>query len=157
MRLGYIRDTKSLKEVIDRIAWRQDGTAFGDALRQAADQFEKERRPNAEAVLVLYSDGNTKMTYQEMTEIGSMLRKKGISLRIVTTGEDGEQLKPLAPDGITSVNLTDGITELIRSKIAIGILTGTWKTLEIISRPFIRAKHKKLSVCLSTWGLHSKR
>ena len=131
MRLGYIRDTKSLKEVIDRIAWRRDGTAFGDALRQAADQFEKERRPKAEAVLVLFSDGNIETTYQEMTEIGSMLRKKGISLRIVTTGGHGdrEQLKPLAPDGITSVNLTDGITELIRSKVASGILTGTWKTL----------------------------
>ena len=127
-RLGYIRDKKSLKEVIDMITWRRDGTAFIHALRKAADQFEKEGRPNADSVIVVFSDGKQKATDQELSEVGAMLRKKGIRVKVVTTdkGSDGSRLKPLAPGdaGIVSVNITDSTTDVIISKITGDILSG---------------------------------
>ncbi len=127
-RLGYIRDKNSLKEVIDMITWRRDGTAFIPALRKAADQFEKEGRPNADSVIVVFSDGKQKATDQELSEVAAMLRKKGIRVKVVTTdkGSDGSRLKPLAPGdaGIVSVNITDSTTDVIISKITGDILSG---------------------------------
>lgn len=139
VRLGYIRDKRSLKDVIDRITWRRDGTAFLEALRQAADQFDKEGRPKAQFEVVLFSDGKIKTTYQELSEIGAMLRKKNISIRIVTTDEDGDRdrMKPLTPDegGIVGVKITENVTDVIISKVAGKILTGmsnTWQTCVLL-------------------------
>ena len=129
-RLGYIRDKMSLKEVIDRITWRRDGTAFTHALRKAADQFEKEGRPSADSVMVVFSDGKQRATNQELSEVGALLRKKGITVKVVTTdvGSDGTRLKPLAPGdaGIVGVNTAAPITTVIISKITGNILSGKY-------------------------------
>jgi hypothetical protein len=128
VRLGYIRDRTSLKEVVDRITWRRNGIAFIHALRKAADQFEKEGRPNADSVIVVFSDGKQRITKQELSEIGAMLRKKDITVKVVTTDQrsDGSRLKPLAPGdaGIVGVDLTDPITDVIISRITGNILSG---------------------------------
>lgn len=132
-RLGYIRDKNSLKEVIDMITWRRDGTAFMSALRKAADQFEMEGRPNADSVIVVFSDGKQKLTTQELSEIGAMLRKKGIAVKVVTTdsGSDGSRLRPLVPgdDSIVSINITGPTSDIVISEVTGDILSGMNKTV----------------------------
>ena len=147
-RLGYIRDKNSLKEVIDMITWRRDGTAFMDALRKAADQFEEEGRPNADSVLVVFSDGKQKTTNQELSEVGAMLRKKGITVKVVTTdeGRDGSRLRPLAPgdSGIVSVNITDPTTDVLISKITGDILSGMDLIIAILIIIIIIIHHRRV-------------
>ena len=127
-RLGYIRDKNSLKEVIDMITWRRDGTAFISALREAAHQFDMEGRPNADSVIVVFSDGKQKLTTQELSEIGAMLRKKGIRVKVVTTdgGSDRSRLRPLVPgdDSIVSINITGPASDIVISEITGDILSG---------------------------------
>ena len=132
-RLGYIRDKTSLKGVIDTITWRRDGTAFVSALRKAADQFEMEGRPNADSVIVVFSDGRQAFTSHELSEIGAMLRKKGITVKVVTTdGEsDGSRLRPLVPgdDSIVRINITGPASDIVISQITGDILSGMVKTV----------------------------
>lgn len=128
VRLGYIRDKATLKEAIDLITWRRDGTAFIDALRIAADQFKKEGRPNADSILVVFSDGKEQGTKQELSQVGAVLRKNGITVYILTTdeGRDNTDIGHLVPDNsrIVAVNITDPINDEIIDIITGDILSG---------------------------------
>ena len=128
VRLGYIRNKNSLKEVIDMITWRRDGKALLPALRKASEQFEREGRPNSDSIIVVFSDGEQKETTQELSEIGAMLRKKGITVKVVNTdvGSDGSSLRPLSPgrDSIVTVNTTQPTSDIVISKIIGDVLSG---------------------------------
>lgn len=139
VRLGYIRDKDALKGVVDGITWRRNGTAFMHAIQKAADQFKKEGRLGADSVLVLFSDGKQKATNQELSEIGAMLRKQGIMIKIVTIGEETDTLRPLAPgsNSIVSVNITDPTSAVAIGQITGDILSGMDKNIDVSYLVFV--------------------
>lgn len=127
VRLGYIRDKDNLKQSINTMTWRRNGITLVHALRRAADQFVKEGRSNANSVLIVFTNGNQIASEIELSQVGAMLRKQGITVRVITTdGSTKNVLRPLVPKDfdVVAVNLTDPVSNVVITTITNGLLAG---------------------------------
>ncbi|XP_046851485.1 collagen alpha-3(VI) chain-like [Xenia sp. Carnegie-2017] len=107
------------------MTWRRNGITLAHALRRAADQFVKEGRSNADSVLIVFTNGNQIASEIELSQVGAMLRKQGITVRVITTdGSTKNVLRPLVPKDfdVVVVNLTDPVSNVVITTITNGLL-----------------------------------
>jgi len=71
--------------------------SLGEGVKSAGKEFEKNGRPKARKIMVVFLDGNDESTKDALKKVAEPLKKKKIKIIPVVMGEnvDEEKLKPL--------------------------------------------------------------
>ena len=120
-------EKSQLKQHISRIAWPQGSSSYEKGVAKALEMFTLYGDPEAERLIVLFVNGKTAASEEEMKAIHDVLMRKRIQLVVVAIGNDveGQKLRILAPNdkNIVRVGTTDGATQ-VSGKVSIIIVTG---------------------------------
>ena len=96
--LGDYKDEKELKENIKQIPFKER-KSLDEGIKSAGKEFEKNGRPKARKIMVVFIDGIDDSTMDELKKVTEPLKKKNVKIIPVVLGEtlDEEKLKPLSP------------------------------------------------------------
>jgi hypothetical protein len=94
--LGDYDDEKELKENVKKLPFKE-GTSLNEGIKSAGKEFEKNGRPKARKIMVVFIDGNDDSTKDALKKVAEPLKKKNVKIIPVVLGEnvDEEKLKPL--------------------------------------------------------------
>ena len=96
--LGDYKDENELNDRVNKLPLKE-GKALDEGIKSAGEEFEKNGRPKARKVMVVFIDGNDDSTEDKLKKVAEPLKKKNIKIIPVILGEnvDEEKLKPLLP------------------------------------------------------------
>ena len=96
--LGHYKDEKELKENVKKLPFKER-KSLDEGIKSAEKEFEKNGRPKARKIMVVFIDGNDDSTKDALKKTSEPLKKKNIKVIPVVMGEnvDEEKLKPLLP------------------------------------------------------------
>ena len=96
--LGSYDDEKELKENVKKLPYKER-KSLDEGIKSAEKEFEKNGRPKARKIMVVFIDGNDDTTKDALKKASEPLKKKKIKVIPVVLGEnvDEEKLKPLLP------------------------------------------------------------
>ena len=96
--LGDYKDEKELQEGVKKLLLKQS-KALDEGIKSAGGEFDKNGRPKARKVMVVFVDGNDDSTMEELKKVAEPLKKKKVKIIPVLLGEnvDEEKVKPLLP------------------------------------------------------------
>ena len=94
--LGDYKDEKELKQNVKKLPFKE-GTSLHEGIKSAGKEFEKNGRPKARKIMVVFVDGNDDSTKNALKKVAEPLKKKKVKIVPVVLGEnlDEEKLKPL--------------------------------------------------------------
>jgi hypothetical protein len=94
--LGDYDNEKELKENVKKLPFKE-GTSLNEGIKSAGKEFEKNGRPKARKIMVVFIDGNDDSTKDALKKVAEPLKKKNVKIIPVVLGEnvDEEKLKPL--------------------------------------------------------------
>ena len=96
--LGEYTDENELKGQVDKLPLK-NGKALDEGIKSAGEEFDKNGRPKARKIMVVFIDGNDDSTKDQLDKVAKPLKKKNVKIIPVVLGEnvDEEKLKPLLP------------------------------------------------------------
>ena len=94
--LGDYEDEKELKENVKKLPFKER-KSLDAGIKSAGKEFEKNGRPKARKIMVVFIDGNDDSTKDALKKVAEPLKKKKVKIIPVVLGEnvDEEKLKPL--------------------------------------------------------------
>ena len=94
--LGNYEDEKELKEDLKKLPFKER-KSLDEGVKSAGKEFEKNGRPKARMIMVVFLDGNDDSTKDALKKVAEPLKKKKVKIIPVVLGEnvDEEKLKPL--------------------------------------------------------------
>ena len=94
--LGNYEDEKELKEEVKKLPFKER-KSLDEGVKSAGKEFEKNGRPKARKIMVVFVDGNDDSTKDALKKVAEPLKKKKVKIIPVVLGEnvDEEKLKPL--------------------------------------------------------------
>ena len=94
--LGDYDNEKELKESVKKLPFKE-GTSLNEGIKSAGKELDKNGRPKARKIMVVFIDGNDNSTKDALKKVAEPLKKKNIKIIPVVLGEnvDEEKLKPL--------------------------------------------------------------
>ena len=94
--LGAYEDEKELKENVKKLPFKER-KSLDEGIKSAGKEFEKNGRPKARKIMVVFVDGNDDSTKNALKKVAEPLKKKKVKIIPVVLGEnvDEEKLKPL--------------------------------------------------------------
>ena len=94
--LGGYEDEKELKENVKKLPFKER-KSLDEGIKSAGKEFEKNGRPKARKIMVVFVDGNDDSTKNALKKVAEPLKKKKVKIIPVVLGEnvDEEKLKPL--------------------------------------------------------------
>ena len=94
--LGDYEDEKELKENVKKLPFKE-GKSLDEGIKSAGKEFDKNGRPKARKVMVVFVDGNDDSTKDKLKKVAEPLKKKKVKIIPVVLGEsvDEEKIKPL--------------------------------------------------------------
>ena len=97
--LGDYKDDEDLKNHVNNLPLKE-GKSLDKGIKTAGEEFEKNGRPKARKVMVVFIDGNDDSTEDQLRDVSEPLKKKGIKIIPVVLGEnvDEEKIKPVLPN-----------------------------------------------------------
>ncbi len=97
--LGDYKDENELKNHVNKLPLKE-GKALDEGIKSAGEEFERNGRPKARRVMVVFIDGNDDSTEDTLKKVAEPLKKNNIKIIPVVLGEnvDGANLKSLLPN-----------------------------------------------------------
>ncbi len=94
--LGGYEDEKELKENVKKLPFKER-KSLDEGIKSAGKEFEKNGRPKARKIMIVFVDGNDDSTKNALKKVAEPLKKKKVKIIPVVLGEnvDEEKLKPL--------------------------------------------------------------
>ena len=94
--LGDYEDEKELRENVKKLPFKE-GKSLDEGIKTAGKEFEKNGRPKARKIMVVFIDGNDDSTKDKLKKAAEPLKKKKVKIIPVVLGEnvDEEKIKPL--------------------------------------------------------------
>ena len=116
--LGDYPNEKELKERVKKLPLKE-GKSLDEGIKKAGEEFEKNGRPKARKILVVFMDGNDDSDKEKLKKVAEPLKKKNVKIIPVVLGENvmEEKVKPLLPKkkkpkkGKDPSNLSEQIAE----------------------------------------------
>ena len=96
--LGDYEDEKELKENVKKIPFKER-KSLDEGIKSAGKEFNKNGRPKARKIMVVFIDGNDDSTKDQLDKVAKPLKKKNVKIIPVVLREnvDEGKLKPLLP------------------------------------------------------------
>ena len=93
--LGDYEDEKELKDNVKKIPFKER-KSLDEGIKSAGKEFDKNGRPKARKIMVVFIDGNDDSTKDQLDKVAKPLKKKNVKIIPVVLGEnvDEEKLKP---------------------------------------------------------------
>lgn len=106
--LGDYLDESQLKDHIRKLSLT-DGRALNKGIETAGNEFEKNGRPKARQIMVVFIDGNDKSSGDELAKVARHLHEKDIKIIPVVLKDNvrKEKLKPLLLNNKTPIKGKD--------------------------------------------------
>ena len=97
--LASYGDKKALKDRVMKLSWQEEGKSLDEGIKKAGEEFEKNGRPKARKILVVFMDGNDGSDKEKLKKVAEPLKKKNVKIIPVVLGENvmEEKVKPLLP------------------------------------------------------------
>ena len=96
--LGSNDDEEKLKEYVKILSWKEEGKSLDEGIKKAAMEFEKNGRPTARKVLIVFVDGNDDSDKEDLAEVTRPLKTKNVEIISVVMGDvDEEKINELTP------------------------------------------------------------
>ena len=94
--LGDYEDEDELKDRVKKLPLKQ-GKSLDEGIKSAGEEFEKNGRPKARQVMVVFIDGNDDSTKDKFKKVAKPLKKKNVKIVPVLLEDlvDEEKIKPL--------------------------------------------------------------
>ena len=94
--LGNYVDENELKKRVKTLPWDEEGKFLDEGIKIAGEEFEKNGRPKARKVLVVFMDGNDDSDKDKLKKVTEPLKKNNTKIVPVILGEvDEEKVKEL--------------------------------------------------------------
>ena len=96
--LGDYADEKEVAENVKKLPFKER-KSLDEGIKSAGKEFDKNGRPKARKIMVVFIDGNDDSTKDQLDKVAKPLEKKNVKIIPVVLGEnvDEEKLKPLLP------------------------------------------------------------
>ena len=96
--LGDYPNEKELKERVKKLPLKE-GKSLDEGIKKAGEEFEKNGRPKARKILVVFMDGNDDSDKEKLKKVAEPFKKKNVKIIPVVLGENvmEEKVKPLLP------------------------------------------------------------
>ena len=123
--LGSKDDEEKLTEYVKILPWKEEGKSLDKGIKRAAMEFEKNGRPGAQKVLIIFVDGNDENDEEDISEAARPLKNKNIEIIPVVMGDiDEDKIKQLTPKNKKPKRGKDPkeLTELVAEEALIGNL-----------------------------------
>lgn len=97
--LGVYEDEKKLKESVKKIPFKERRN-LDEGIKNAGNEFEKNGRPEARKIMIVFIDGKDVSTVEELKKVTEPLKKKNVKIIPVVLEDnvDKDKLKPLLHD-----------------------------------------------------------
>ena len=123
--LGSKDDEEKLKEYVKILPWKEEGKSLDKGIKKAGMEFEKNSRPGAQKVLIIFVDGNDENDEEDISEAARPLKNKNIEIIPVVMGDvDEDKIKQLISKNKKPKRGKDPreLTELVAEEALIGNL-----------------------------------
>ena len=144
--LGSKDDEEKLKEYVKIMPWKEEGKSLDKGIKKAAMEFEKNGRPGARKVLIVFVDGNDENNKEDIHEAARPLKDENVEIIPVVMGDvDEDKIKDLIPKNKKPKRGKNPkeLTELVAEEALIG-------NLKIVSQLVF----SKLGICFLTIFFH---
>ena len=124
--LGGDDEEEKLKEHVKILLWKEEGKSLDKGIKEAAMEFEKNGRPTARKVLIVFVDGNDDSDKEDLAEVTRPLKNKNVEIIPVVMGDVNEdKITELIPKNKKPKKGKDSkeLSELIAEEA----LNGNWQ------------------------------
>lgn len=96
--LGDYTDEDELKKQVRSLQWEEEGTSLDEGIKNAGEEFEKNGRPKAHRVLVVFMDDNDENDEEQLKKVAEPLKNTNVEIIVVALRDvDENKAKALIP------------------------------------------------------------
>ena len=99
-RLNLDTSKDILTQLLDLVPWQREGTRMDKGIDEGIEIFKQTGRPNAEKILVVFTNDKTSATNQALDDVRKRAEKEDVKIVVIGLGSriDIPQIRRMAPD-----------------------------------------------------------